>query len=56
MGTSVARLMGSAGVTPTDVVRWGHSVPLDQPGIYVVALTDDSLDANDSLVDWPIRR
>jgi hypothetical protein len=44
MPSSVARLMDAAGVAAAGVVRWRESVPLDKPGVYIVALTD-SLDA-----------
>jgi hypothetical protein len=33
--------MAAAGLEPAGVVRWGGAVPLDSPGVYVVALSKD---------------
>jgi len=41
-GWSVAALMAVGGVHQIDVVRWGEPIPLDVPGVYVVALTRDA--------------
>jgi hypothetical protein len=49
----VSTLMAAQGLTWAGVVRWGHGVPLDEPGIYVVAMTD-SLDAVSASADCPI--
>jgi hypothetical protein len=39
--TSVAVLLAAAGLTADHVVRWGQTAPPDEPGVYLVALTDD---------------
>lgn len=55
MPTTVAASFASAGLSPDGVVAWGTPVPVGDPGVYVVALTDetDSLDA--ALADIPLR-
>ncbi|MGX1696374.1 hypothetical protein ACWIBQ_13420 [Microbacterium keratanolyticum] len=40
--TTIAELFAGAGVTRAGSVQWGAEVPLDAPGVYVVALTDDA--------------
>ena len=41
MTISVGELISEAGLSPTGVVRWGDRIPLDLPGVYVVASTSD---------------
>jgi hypothetical protein len=41
MPSTVADVFAAAEVTPAGEVVWGTPVPLDAPGVYVVALTDD---------------
>lgn len=41
MPTTVAQLLAAASIDVAGVVRWGERIPLDAPGIYVVAQTDD---------------
>ncbi|MDF9751550.1 hypothetical protein [Arthrobacter sp. ES3-54] len=41
MTISVGELFSEAGLSPAGVVRWGDRIPLDLPGVYVVASTSD---------------
>lgn len=54
MPSTVAHVLAAAGLQPADAVRWGASVPLDSPGVYVVALTEDALSPAGALQDAPI--
>jgi len=53
MPSSVAQLMKAAGTASAGVVRWRDKVPLNKPGVYIVALTD-SVDAIDAQLRCPI--
>jgi hypothetical protein len=44
--TSVRELLAGADLVPAGRVRWGTKVPLNEPGVYVVATTDDPEDAS----------
>ncbi|MDP9998294.1 hypothetical protein [Pseudarthrobacter sulfonivorans] len=41
MTVSVWELFEKSGLQPAGVVKWGDQVPLDRPGVYVVASTPD---------------
>jgi hypothetical protein len=53
-GWSVESLLSEVGISEIGVVRWGTAVPLDAPGIYVVALTNDPSRTNTTLPWAPI--
>lgn len=54
MPSTVAHVLAAAGLQPAAAVRWGASVPLDSPGVYVVALTEDAHSLAGALQDAPI--
>src|SRR5687768_2596020 len=45
MTISVGELFEESELRPAGVVHWGEQVPLDHPGVYVVASTPDVNDA-----------
>ena len=53
-GWYVESLFSEVGISEIGVVRWGTAVPLEAPGIYVVALTNDSSQTNATLPWAPI--
>lgn len=53
-GRSVESLLAEADILEIGVVRWGMAVPLDVPGVYVVALTDDTSRTNATLPGAPL--
>jgi hypothetical protein len=53
MPTSVSQLMESAGLIPAGVVRWNSPLPLNEPGVYVVTMTE-SVDAVETAPVCPV--
>lgn len=53
--TTIDDLFAAAGVVRSGVVPWGEAVPLDAPGIYVVALTADAT-SDEGLRECPLDR
>ncbi|MET3719208.1 hypothetical protein [Arthrobacter sp. UYEF21] len=49
MTISVGELFDKCGLHPAGVVKWGQQVPLDAPGVYVVASTPDIRDSSGAL-------
>lgn len=45
MTISVGELFEKSELQPAGVVQWGHQVPLDRPGVYLVASSPDVSDA-----------
>ncbi|MGO4493875.1 hypothetical protein AB4Y86_17515, partial [Arthrobacter sp. 2YAF22_2] len=45
MTISVGELFDKCALHPAGVVKWGQQVPLDAPGVYVVASTPDIHDS-----------
>lgn len=53
MPTTVRDLFDHAGVERAGAVRWGTPIPLDRPGVYVIATTED-YDARPGLTACPL--
>jgi len=54
MPTSVRQVFEAADLEPSGVVRWGVVPPLSDPGVYVVALTDDPDSTRPTLSEAPL--
>jgi hypothetical protein len=54
MPSTVADVFAAAGLQVAGAVRWGTPVPLDAPGVYAVALTDDPNTLDGALHEAPI--
>jgi hypothetical protein len=52
--STVVEAFAPAGLRPAGAVRWGTPIPLDAPGVYVVALTDDAGSFDGALAEPPI--
>lgn len=56
MSSTVRSLLAAAKLDSAGVVRWGESVPLDAPGVYVVSLTDEPDSHAEVFADCPLSR
>jgi hypothetical protein len=54
MASSVSSLFRAAGLKRGGVVKWSSAIPLDTPGVYVVALDEDPDSTDASVVEAPI--
>ncbi len=54
VGWSVESLFSTAGLQVSGTVRWNAQIPVQRPGVYVVALTDDPTRTNATLPFAPV--
>ena len=54
MPSTVQSIFSAAGLKPAGVVAWGSTLPIDEPGVYVVALTAEAASSDDALARCPI--
>lgn len=54
MPSTVAAVMGAAGIEPAGTVAWGERVPVDQPGVYAVSLSANTTSPAGALSECPV--
>lgn len=54
MPSTVSEVFGGPGLSPAGVVRWGEPIPETKPGVYAVALTEDTDSAAGAVGDCPL--